>query len=470
MKFKSLLNESYECIKINGILRNLTNDEMKIYKKVKAYGKVFKQELSEYDANVATTMVSKGILRRKKAQHDEGHGRIYYIARGRKGHLKGGELDEVAPPGKESEKWIKKNKKRFKEKYGKDYEKYLYGKAWNNYNGKKKIKESIEDVSSFKNEGKELIEKYKKLINCLNSISQQELDNKFLNFKNDLTKFTREYKNDGKFIEDLYYTTDNANDALIDTLEEKAYDSGDYGQYYDDEYDAQETHQEIENQNAFGNIIKDVLPGRFIIKIFNKLISAAHYNIDNQESNNKEPEFDGNFDEITSIPNDKTSNPMDNDYEEDMKSLNQIVKIGTDVVAELTANETFDRNYIYQAYNKIVDLSENMHDYYNDISEGINSTHDIIFEYYDEYMNDNDDDPYVHIVEGEFDSDATWESIHEESDERLVLNYGISSMYKDYLERIEDSWDEFVKTFNENYLGLTSQNDDPDDDGSEYNE
>ena len=35
MKISKMLNESFECVKINGILRNLTNDEMKIYKRVK---------------------------------------------------------------------------------------------------------------------------------------------------------------------------------------------------------------------------------------------------------------------------------------------------------------------------------------------------------------------------------------------------------------------------------------------------
>lgn len=50
-------------------------------------------------------------------------------------------LTEEAPPDKEIEKWIKDNKARFKEKYGDDYEKYLYGRAWKMYNDKEKEKE-----------------------------------------------------------------------------------------------------------------------------------------------------------------------------------------------------------------------------------------------------------------------------------------------------------------------------------------
>ena len=137
MKISKMLNESFECVKINGILRNLTNDEMKIYKRVKNEGKLFKADLTEFEANVATSMVTKGLLRRKKAQQENGkHGRIYYVARGRNGHLKSKPLEEVAPPDRKIESWIKKNKKRFKDRYGDGYEKYLYGRAWKTYNGK----------------------------------------------------------------------------------------------------------------------------------------------------------------------------------------------------------------------------------------------------------------------------------------------------------------------------------------------
>ena len=49
-----------------------------------------------------TTMVSKGLLRRKKAQQDEGHGRIYYTTIGRKGHIKNKEIkfggNKIAAP------------------------------------------------------------------------------------------------------------------------------------------------------------------------------------------------------------------------------------------------------------------------------------------------------------------------------------------------------------------------------------
>lgn len=46
-------------------------------------------------------------------------------------------LFEEAPPDPKIEKWIKDNKERFREKYGDDYKKYLYGHAWKMYNDKK---------------------------------------------------------------------------------------------------------------------------------------------------------------------------------------------------------------------------------------------------------------------------------------------------------------------------------------------
>ena len=52
-------------------------------------------------------------------------------------------LDEKAPPNKEIEAWILANKARFKEKYGKDYQKYLYAKAWAMYNQKNESSHSV---------------------------------------------------------------------------------------------------------------------------------------------------------------------------------------------------------------------------------------------------------------------------------------------------------------------------------------
>lgn len=40
------------------------------------------------------------------------------------------QLQEKSPPGADAEHWITSNKERFKERYGDDYAKYLYGKAW----------------------------------------------------------------------------------------------------------------------------------------------------------------------------------------------------------------------------------------------------------------------------------------------------------------------------------------------------
>ena len=134
-----LLNEAEDVVKIKGIFRNLTNDEKEIYKAIKEKSRVYKSELSEFQQQIASGMVGKGLITRKKSlrKDDEHYGELYFTAKGRMGHFARPELDEVAPPDRKTESWIKKNKKRFKEKYGKDYGKYLYGKAWNMFNGKK---------------------------------------------------------------------------------------------------------------------------------------------------------------------------------------------------------------------------------------------------------------------------------------------------------------------------------------------
>ena len=170
MKFDNILSETYKCVKIGGILRNLNNDETKLYNLIKNKGRLFKDEMDEYNQHIALSMVSKGLLKRKRLKDPESkwNGHSYYTTIGRNGHLKGNALDEVAPPGKDAESWIKKNKKRFKEKYGKDYEKYLYGKAWNNYNGKKKIKESVGDEDKENKYKQEFIQRVGRHINGVN--------------------------------------------------------------------------------------------------------------------------------------------------------------------------------------------------------------------------------------------------------------------------------------------------------------
>jgi hypothetical protein len=52
-------------------------------------------------------------------------------------------IDEVSPPGKDYEEWIKANKSRFIKQYGKEKgKKLLYARAWNMKNKFKTYEES----------------------------------------------------------------------------------------------------------------------------------------------------------------------------------------------------------------------------------------------------------------------------------------------------------------------------------------
>lgn len=181
MKLNKLLQESFECVKIGNVYRNLNTDELKIYKQTKKEGKVYKQDLPEYEQNVATTMVSKGLLRRRKEKET---GKLYYITIGRNGRIKTKELDEVAPPDREIESWIKKNKQKFQDRYGDGYEKYLYGKAWNKYNGKKSLKESEDREETIDLQmmvGKKCINNKENKVGIIKSIGYNGLNKKVIN-------------------------------------------------------------------------------------------------------------------------------------------------------------------------------------------------------------------------------------------------------------------------------------------------
>ena len=136
MKLEYIIKENFQTVSINGILYSLNTDEKAIYDKIKKEEnkKLFKKDLDEFSQRIASGLVTKGILqRRKNPQHE-----IYFTTRGRrKNAVFNRPLEEVAPPDIASEKWINKNKEKFKEKYGSNYKKYLYGKAWNMYNGSK---------------------------------------------------------------------------------------------------------------------------------------------------------------------------------------------------------------------------------------------------------------------------------------------------------------------------------------------
>lgn len=472
MKFKNLLTETYECIKIGGILRNLSNDEMKIYKRIKEEGRVFKKELTEYEANVATTMVSKGLLRRKKAQQDEGMGRIYYIARGRKGHLVNKPIDEVAPPGKESEKWIKKNKKRFKDKYGKDYERYLYGKAWNNYNGKKKLKESIDPFDTnfdvLQNDIEEIIKEYKSVKDMLfnsNNIS----DNNFAGFFEDIIKFCYHYNNID-VIKGLENQVLSAKDSLMENVEEHAMNSGDFNVYDDDEYDREATHENIMNDALFGEILAYHMPKQCAKEVFEKIADGVNERIKQYKDSSEEPEFDGDFDEITAV---KQEPKEDNDSHEDddRRILEQILQIAETILVQLRDAEHSPRRAtdreVEQAFNKIDDMKSDLYKY--DLDDTFMEIRDIIFDYVDDNFAGDTDYGFMAMIDGEYNSDASWDRMHEESDYDLIRNYGYESEYKTFIEDIADAMDGLIQDYKS---ALSTKNNIPAavDDGSEYDE
>ena len=180
MKINNLIKESIECVKIKGIYRNLNNDEMKLYKKIKDGKRVFKKDLPEFYQTVATNMVIKGLLSRKK---EKDSGFLYYTTKGRHGNIKHEELDEVAPPDREIESWIKKNKQKFQDRYGDGYEKYLYGKAWKKYNGKpiKESEDKEETIDLQMMVGKKCINNKENKVGIIKSVGYNGLNKKVIN-------------------------------------------------------------------------------------------------------------------------------------------------------------------------------------------------------------------------------------------------------------------------------------------------
>ena len=139
MKFKNMVNESFQNVSINGVLYSLNTDEKRIYTKAKEAdgGKLMKDDLSEYDKRIANDLVTRGLLkRRKNPQH-----KIYFMTKGRRKNALDNTIQQNTPPDKDLEKWVADNEEKYKEKYGKEYKSKLMAKAWNKFNGKKPLNE-----------------------------------------------------------------------------------------------------------------------------------------------------------------------------------------------------------------------------------------------------------------------------------------------------------------------------------------
>lgn len=460
MKFKSLLNESYECVKIGGILRNLSNDEMKIYKKVKKEGKVFKQDLDEYDANVATTMVSKGLLRRKKLKDPNSHfnGCIYYTTIGRKGHLVRKEMDEVAPPGQESEKWIKKNKKRFKDKYGKDYEKYLYGKAWNNYNGKRKLSESIDNMNSFYNDFKKCYESCIDGQNRIENSGNMRFENVFVYTFNVLNNFIEEYyykfnqhRDDDDKSYKIYKNLDSIYNRIQDlwqSMRDDASSSGDYAVYDDDVYNAEKTHENIYNY-GFPETISRYIDTSTAWEWFARQTALVAEASANLEESSTEPEFDGNFDNVSQT---KSVNLSDENKEiiEQCKEFIKLVNNNTETPEKCM-------EYLDDIYNS----------YSNDILDRVRSNIlEKLYDYVDENLSGETNLEIISVTEGEFNDDKTMDMIWDLNFEDLVDKFLNKSEAIDFINDSIDNLDYIKNILDVNNKDMSSE----DESGSEYDE
>lgn len=82
-----------------------------------------------------------------------------------KKHVKESNVNEVAPPGKAAEKFIKDNKESFRNRYGSGWEKILYATAWKKFGNKsesyKKANTMLNSASAKRNELKKAFEAHK---------------------------------------------------------------------------------------------------------------------------------------------------------------------------------------------------------------------------------------------------------------------------------------------------------------------
>ena len=433
MKISNILFESFECVKINGILRNLTNDEMKVYKKTKESKKIYKEDLPEFLQTVATSMVVKGLLRRKKEKET---GKLYYSTVGRNGKLKSADLTEVAPPDKDSETWIRKNKKKFKDRYGDGYEKYLYGKAWKNYNGKKRLKESYsQDEDNI----------YLEVYNFLS----KELENN--NNVNDIMR---------RFIDNNFFDANIGNNEYSDKIEsfgdharECAVENGNFDVYDEDEIDYDATVDNI-NSNTYGYLWDRYYYDSSANDIFEDMYKCLIENVGTKEESDEvnEPTWDGDesYNSNISVNNEIKSDEMNNEEMNIDDDTKEIIEFLKKLCSERDYGDDDTKNDIL---DKLGEYSES----YNSPRDYDNLYTRLRDEIYDAARESDD----FNVYERTYNSDATWDAVYQESVYDL-LYYVSDNKIKNFLYEIYEICKEEVDNI--------SVSEEPETTGEEFNE
>jgi hypothetical protein len=439
MKIRNIMTESFECVKINGILRNLNNDEMRIYKKVKENGKLFKADLEEFDQTIASSMVSKGLLGRKKSLTNDKHkGQLYFTTKGRKGMLGTKELDEVAPPDKDIEKWIKKNKKKFQDRYGDGYSKYLYGKAWKRYNGKK-LNESV----GYDIKGDRYYEKYTEYYDSTyiplqwvdTNLNKQYRLYLYKNNNNFYVHSSPGIINAGKLVAGINtYDIEFGNTYIARPVNNNITDIHKPAclMRYDGGYNL--TIMKFDGITFNGQIraVLDALADKSM------MLYAKDFSY--KEEINNEPETSGEeFDEcVKKYKKMLIETDLDDDERETLKDIMQFIN-----------EHSTERMSMTQLFGKFNDKFGINHDiFYNDTD--MEDYRDTLLSNARESAQESGD--YDVYIEGEVDADKTWDRIYDLDRETIIDCYSSSSDMNYYLELLLDECKDYLNsTYNVDY-------------------
>ena len=214
---------------------------------------------------------------------------------------------------------------------------------------------------------------------------------------------------------------DKAYDIMIEMrnkLERYAYDSGDYGVYYDDAYNVERTR---DNAHDYGlvKIVKDYFSTNVILRIDADIIDKAKKILQELEEDRAEPTFSGDFDEVQ-VSNSK----------EDAE-----LKVFTSYCKELSqAYKNRDTQKIVNLMDiDAVKLELGNYDSFDYLWEDIEQ---IIYEAIDDYYANERQWDWIAYDEGDFNGDATWDRIYDLQTSNLMDDFFDQNDARELLEEL----------------------------------
>ena len=339
-----------------------------------------------------------------------------------------------------------------------DYEDgLLFNTTRYNYNGKKKVNESVEYDKEYKEfipAFFDLCDYYEKVKTRLSNNDYRVSDYQELYDKALDTIRTLNWNSSTREITDKIGFIENACDDVRSWMQDAAVESGDYDVFNEGEYDSMGTRDNIHNM-GISTFLDSYIDESNTLDFWKRIKSLATEMLMKIQDESSEPEFNGNFDEI------QTPQPKPLiQVSDEIKALQEIIKN----IDKMIANPD-DRDFINYYYDDFHEIYQ--YNTFNSVDKLNDKFLELLFDYVDENFSGEDND-FVERGEREYNSDETYQAISEESTIDLMTKFFDKNDADTFLDRLSEIED--IKNYIDKHLLHDSSDEQDEDSGDEYDE